>query len=87
MVPATHSNTQSAERPASLGGDSAATQHGPWRSRARLASFALVFEHFLLNAGPTLAPWLAVGMAAGFELYRGFLGALSPADGGEEDSG
>lgn len=65
MVPATHSNTQSAERPASLGGDSAATQHGPWRSRARLASFALVLEHFLLNAGPTLAPWLAVGMAAG----------------------
>ncbi|WP_443192948.1 ComEC/Rec2 family competence protein [Novosphingobium sp. KACC 22771] len=65
MVPASHSTTQSAERPASLGGDSAATQHGPWRSRARLASFALVLEHFLLRAGPTLAPWLAVGMAAG----------------------
>lgn len=65
MVHATHSNTQMAERSASFGGDSAATQHGPWRSRARLASFALVLEHFLLRAGPTLAPWLAVGLAAG----------------------
>lgn len=76
MVHATQSNTQTAQRSASFGGDGAATQHGPWRSRARLASFALVLEQFLLRAGSTLAPWLAAGMAGGVAAWFALFGPL-----------
>lgn len=65
MVQVTKSDPHLAQRTTSTGVNSAATQHGPWRSRARLASFALVLEHFLSRRQGMLAPWLAVGVAAG----------------------
>jgi competence protein ComEC len=48
---------------------SAALQQSHWRSLARLASFALVVEKFLHDAGFARAPWLAVGMAGGIAAW------------------
>jgi competence protein ComEC len=75
MVHATQSNTQTAQRSASFGGWRC-NATWPWRSRARLASFALVLEQFLLRAGSTLAPWLAAGMAGGVAAWFALFGPL-----------
>ena len=78
-------NMQYATPPSQRAASTAALLAGLFR-QARAERRPVRFLQRRLRVGWGTAR-VAVGMAAGFELYRGFLGALSPADGGEEDSG
>jgi len=49
--------------------ESAALQHGHWRSRYRLSSGLEALERFLASAGFDRAPWLAVAFAAGIAAW------------------
>lgn len=49
--------------------ESAALQHGHWRSRYRLSSGLEALERFLGSAGFDRAPWLAVAFAAGIAAW------------------